>query len=252
MIENSEPTAKMSLITNNSGLLCKEISIDSNGSIAKAANGVLFDGQVETIEVSLPDLKLLFTNGLSSSQALCNGTRKQEYSEISNITVKSQVVLGQSIARTTDFFEHSKLPAFLVLDCDVKDFTILENHSNLVKMMPEFKDIGMLFVSSSSSGIYKTDEQPPEDRKSSCHIYIILERGTCIPAIGKLIEYRAWTHGFGYIKLSSTGAMLKRHLFDDAVYSPERLIYEAPPILGEGVSQLPREIVHVQGGMFQC
>ena len=252
-VTNGEPTAQISLYTANSStaLLCKEIVID-NGEIKKLPFHGLCDGKIETLSASLSSLESMFQKGLGRNQALGNGIRKPEFTDIPFITTKNKVKAGESIARTKDFIEYSKDPAFCLLDSDNNDFTLQETRSNLLKIMPELENVGMLLVSSSSAGIHKSEESPPEERKSSCHIYIIVECGERIPDLGKFIEYRAWAHGFGHIKFSSTGAMLKRHLFDDAVYSPERLIYEAPPILGTGISQLPREIIHIQGGMLQC
>ena len=33
--------------------------------------------------------------------------------------------------------------------------------------------------------------------------------------------------------------MLRRQVFDDAVFSPERLVFEAKPTLAEGITRMP-------------
>jgi putative DNA primase/helicase len=110
----------------------------------------------------------------------------------------------------------------------------------------------MLIVPSSSSNIYKIDEERPRNinKYKRLHVYITIDDGTKINDLFDRLEYVSWRNGLGYHKISSNGAMLKRHLFDSAVASPERLIYESQPLLGEGLKQVDREFHHFNGGII--
>jgi P4 family phage/plasmid primase-like protien len=79
------------------------------------------------------------------------------------------------------------------------------------------------------------------------HVYFVVDDGTKIPAIGNYIKYKFWENGFGYHKIADNCNLLARHLFDDTIYSAERLIFEASPILSNDLVQKKFGHYH-QGG----
>ena len=251
-------TAHISLFTNTGGYLCKEFGIDIEGNIAKLSHGNLYQGNVETLRLSLLGLKETI-EGLRNNQAFGLGVRKPEYEHLTQINTTAKIVPSYSIARTKDkkdgtigFFEFNDQPAFMLLDYDDKELSPLEVHAKLLEIIPEFTGCGALIVPSSSAGIYRSTEQPRAEIKASCHIYMIVERGACIPDIAKFIEYRAWLNDCGRIDLDVRGYEHKNHLFDKAVFSPERLVFEAPPILKDDLKQSPRTITYIRGGVIKC
>lgn len=247
----AESHANISVISSNSGYLCKEYFSD-NGTLSKETHGNLYSGSIETRELSLPELKDTI-EGLNQKQALCIGSRKPEFEGISKLTTLAKVVTGQSIARSKDYLEFNDKPAFMLFDYDDKELSPIELHAKFISIMPEFENVGMLLVpSSSSAGVHLSSDTPPPVIKSGCHIYITVKRGADIPKIGALVKHRAWLAGLGYIKISKCGSQLERYIFDDAVYSPERLIFDAPPILNKGVEQVARELILIEGGAVQC
>lgn len=245
---NNVPTAKLCVITSTREHLCKEFFIDENRQIDKKSHGVMSEGSIESFDLNLTELKRAIKS-LNNEEALCIGSRKPEFEAISSLTTSSKVVDGETIARSKNYFEFNDAPAFMVLDYDEKDLTPSELHRKLLELVPEFEGVGMLIVPSSSAGVYFSRDTQPTEIKSSCHIYMIAEKGSCIPEIGEFIKYRAWEAGLGFIKISKAGSVLERHIFDDAVYSPERLVFDAPPLLGKGLSQVPRQIIQIEGGM---
>jgi len=76
-------------------------------------------------------------------------------------------------------------------------------------------------------------------KKTSYHVWVGgIEDGNDIHRYGKTFAKRCWLANLGtYIKVSKSGSMLERQLIDDAVFSPERLVFEAKPTLAEGLSQ---------------
>jgi hypothetical protein len=262
-VDDVLPTADITVFRNEKGKLCKEFSINAEGEITKTPLGDMYQGFIETKKLSLLDLKE-FIESLSDpstisrhSKAFGLGVRKPEFANITKLTTDAFV----KISRTKDkenkagFFEFNDQPAFMLLDYDdYKRFKLspLEVHAKLIEIIPEFKGCGALIVPSSSAGIYKANELPPDEIKSSCHIYMIVERGSCIPDLGKFIEYRAWSNNCGYIKNDVRGGQHRHHLFDAAVFSPERLVFEAPPILKDDLKQVPRKLIYIEGGLVQC
>ncbi|WP_207209984.1 hypothetical protein [Tropicimonas sp. IMCC6043] len=61
------------------------------------------------------------------------------------------------------------------------------------------------------------------------------------------LQARAWTEGLAWIALSKSGAQLVRSVVDISVGSPERLIFEAPPILETPVRRQARKPVMREG-----
>ena len=96
----------------------------------------------------------------------------------------------------------------------------------------------MIGVRNSSSYGVKKDNVLLSDKKSF-HAYIIVVGAT--PEYVKdyvlYLEDRAWELGYGHIEISKSGSLMKRQVFDSAVFSPERLVFEAKPTLGEGITQ---------------
>jgi hypothetical protein len=45
------------------------------------------------------------------------------------------------------------------------------------------------------------------------------------------LHARCWLHGFGWMMVGAGGQLLERSLVDRTVYAPERLVFEAVPIL---------------------
>lgn len=64
-----------------------------------------------------------------------------------------------------------------------------------------------------------------------------MKDGSDIKRYSDLLAKRCWLTGCGYIKVSKSGVLLVRQLIDAAVYSPERMIFEAKPTIGKGLVQ---------------
>ena len=239
------PQAALNIITNSRGLLTKEFKL-VDGSITKVSHGDLYRGYIESTTVSLSELPTII-EGLGTNQALNFGALKPEYEGITKLTTTNKVVPGASIARSKNYLEYPPRPTFMMLDYDAKELTPTELHTQLLEVIPEFKGVGMLMANSSSAGVYLLSDAPPTVIKSGVHIHLIVADGSKIPEIGKFIKYRMWAAGYGYIQISASGALLDRNLFDDAVHTPERLVFEATPIKGDGLEQVPRQLVQIEG-----
>jgi hypothetical protein len=115
--------------------------------------------------------------------------------------------------------------------------------------VPGFRKVGYIGRASSSSGVHATDQKPRIPERF--HIYCIFEGGD-LTALKRYLEVKLWNEGYGYIEFARNGALLERTLIDLAVLSPERLIYEAAPILGAGLSREPSPWKEGKGGPIDC
>lgn len=241
---------ELSVFSKDYGNLTKDI-YSRDGEIIKDASGCrMASGTVKTQSVNdLLELKDLLSN-LGSNQAIALGTCGVDNA---NICLKGQEIEG-SFARIKDNFAFRPKRTLWLLDYDPEKgkpaLSIDEVRILLIKIMSAFAGCEMLALGSTSSSIYRDNEPIPETLTGGIHFYIIVKDGTKIPELGKLLTAHSWLKDFGRYDISKSGALLPRVLFDEAVSSAERLIFEAAPILGAGLKQLPRVSKYWPGGDF--
>lgn len=227
------PNPEFTLI--NSETSCNKL-ITSSGE--KINRGQVYKGSYEKCTVnSLKELLQGFEQ-FTENQAIILGITALEKGEI----VTSKNVSGNKIARTKKYFKFP-VTAFLLLDYDPSENGYeIKDPKHYVEVLrdidPELKycDIGVCY--GSSYGIYKNGVLL--NNKKSMHAYIIVTNATD----EKVTQYKdyliaqAWAKGYGHIELSKSGSILKRQVFDAAVFSPERLIFEAAPTLEDGITRV--------------
>ena len=124
-----------------------------------------------------------------------------------------------------------------MLDYDPKageqplDYTILEGA--LCAILPGFRDVERLWVPSSSAFIYRKSTGEELSGAKGWHCYFVVNDASRIPAIANFLQWELWERGYGYIALSSSGAMLVRSTFDACVSQPERLDYARAKLVGD-------------------
>ena len=209
----------------------------SDGS--KESRGKMYDGNYLSVQIESIEHFFNGHNRLAENQAIALGKTEKDQGYI---TTSGKVSEGK-IARTKDYFKFGKI-AFLLLDYDPsKEGFTIDSPEHYVQVLrdidPEliYCDIGVRY--GSSYGIMK-DGVMISDKKS-LHAYIIVKNATN----EKVTQYRdylvssAWAKGYGHIELSKTGSAMRRQVFDSAVFSPERLVFEAQPTLEVGITRLP-------------
>ena len=91
-----------------------------------------------------------------------------------------------------------------------------------------------------------------EKREGGWHVFVLLADGTEAERFLKLLHARAWLAGLGWFLVGDAGQLLERTIVDTAVWKPERLVFEADPILDPGFSQGPRPARVHEGGLLAC
>ena len=150
-----------------------------------------------------------------------------------------------TITRTKQYFSFSSY-SFLLFDFDPSEngiqITTPEQFIAILRVIDTaLQECAMVVRYGSSYGIHK-DGKPLSDKKSF-HCYIIVSNASD----EKVKQYKdylvssAWEKNLGHIELSKSGAVLRRQVFDDSVFSPERLIFEAKPSLAKGITRVVPE-----------
>lgn len=107
---------------------------------------------------------------------------------------------------------------------------------SLAKVMPVFKELSWVGRGSSSQGVFNQQTGQGYADSGGIHVYIGL-RTADLAAFRDALEVALWRSGIGYIELAHNGRRLRRTIIDLSVLSPERLIFEAAPILGPDVGR---------------
>lgn len=207
----------------------------------KDSRGQMYSGTFKQYKVDSVEKLIAGFKKFSENTAITLGVPELEKGEITT----APKVTGNKIARTKKYFKFP-VTAFLLLDYDPsKNGYEIKDPKHFAEVLRDidhelnYCDIGVVY--GSSYGIYK-DGVLISDKKSM-HAYIIVNNVTD----EKVTEYRdyliseAWAKGYGHIELSKTGSVMRRQVFDSAVFSAERLIFEAAPTLEEGITRVVPE-----------
>ncbi|EPX75703.1 hypothetical protein [Salipiger mucosus] len=238
--------SSITLFTTSGQPLAKQFWAD-NGKIHKQAVATLYEGRAETIPAPTARALEDLLSGLSRCQAIASGVLIGRESAV--ITTRNQARYGAA-TRSLENFHFPKGPGWLLWDYDDKtmpaDVTTRIDElggplAALFEIWPEARDGAYLVRPSSSDGV--TAPGCGELSSSGMHGFFRVSDVSRSRDMLNTLEVRAWAKGLAWIALSKSGAMLVRSIVDVAVGSPERLIFEAPPILHAPVTRIARPSV---------
>ena len=198
-------------------------------------------------------------NSLESNEAIAIGTLKEGVADGARVVIKRDLPKTETadrIARTKDFVVFPQYGAgYMLFDVDTKGTPqpVRDRVAALggawhaiVEAVPKLAGAARVTRKSSSSGISNpaTGERHDSDGQ---HIFMLVSGAACIPEILKSISDWLWLAGLGWYVVGAAGQMLERSLIDMAVGSPERLIFEGPVDLKDGLIQDPRPAEAFEG-----
>jgi len=234
-------------------VLTKQYRLDDKGNICKDSAPNFTDGTAETITIKkLAEIENVIAN-LGSNECLALGIFDRSPCQIVTAGQLNQGSLNAGVRSRTK--QHMRQPSLGVALLDHDNSPYMPVHlrcetadalmAKLKDAVPEFGTVAYSGTGSCSKGItvMATNESY---LASGLHVYFPV-KDMDLEALQQYLEIKLWKAGLGYISFARNGALLERNIIDLSVLSPERLIYEANPILGEGLSRLPREWQH-QGG----
>jgi hypothetical protein len=117
----------------------------------------------------------------------------------------------------------------------------------LVGVCPGFANAGRLVRNSTSAGLSRSDTGERFPSSGGLHTYVLVRDGSDIERFLADLEGRCWLAGLGWMALSAAGSYLVRSIIDVTVGAPERLVFEAPPVIEAPLVQDPvarRPVVH--------
>jgi|GEM_PF-2212565 len=234
---------KITMITQPGSRLSKQQMPD--GSWQPASN--VYDAQAETIATTLAEMPELLNN-IKSNQALMLGTTIQAPCKVITAAAKASGMEG--ITRSKDNFELSEEPSLALLDIDFKQCPFHLKEEEVIQALRSVTnhEFGYVMRGSTSSSIKKPDGTPLGSG-NGFHIYIEVKNGENTSRILKAAHQRLVLAGHGFVFVTQAGTAQVRSMVDTCVGHPERIIYEADPILLQGYIQ-HRECKFAEGGAF--
>lgn len=252
------PEVQLSVLTKFTGPLTKQLSLKNGKVHSDSSECRMHNGLAERIKIPFDQLPYVFSN-LTHHQAVATGWVNAEPNEIEivtrekfenhNYTYPAHITAqGNYATRTLNSF--CQTGASLVMfdhDHDVNSpynaDTPEEFIKLLAKVIPNFDQTTFIRTYSTSSSIYHSETGECLRPADGFHIYMVVPDGSDLQRFGEVLEKRLWLAGLGYIKVSQRNAsLLKRTIVDTAVFSPERLIFEAGAVILPGeklVQRLP-------------
>ena len=232
-------------------LLCKKISLGDDGNlVADARPCAMSRGTARRIvlDPAAPATALAAAIlDMDQSEALVLGTYEGDAAEI-KITKTEQAdpskgTHGRNKA-TIRYADGN--PAPLLIDHDRKGVPeevaariaeLGEFEGALGHVIPGLDSYARVIRASTSAGIVNTETGERFKAGAGRHVYLFARDGGDIDRFLKDVEKRAWLAGLGHIMLGATGAKLIRSIVDIAVRSPERLVFEGPPLVVPPLAQ---------------
>jgi hypothetical protein len=221
--------------------LSKRFDLLPDGSLKKTTAAALSKGKLETLTLSAPEELCQVIEKLTSANALMFGvpTDPSATSIVARRMLTDQNLPG-TIARTKEQIEYPEGGAFLFLDIDGHNGIypdmgqVLEC---LYRLCPAMQEVKIVAVYSSSSHICRIADGCDLTGPRGLHLYIAVKLGRDIARAMKVLRDLAWCAGLGHIQIATNGVMLPRVLFDTAVHQPNRLVFAAGAICGDGIEQ---------------
>ncbi len=217
----------------------KEFSLEA-GKLQKStvANVTRGNMQIQCIKNAEDFSQLL--QSLGPSQCLTYGIPPND-AEL--VTEKVWNTLGQPqgpFPRTIAVFNWPKGAGIMMLDYDPpKDGRPPLGKKALLKLLldavPMIGSSWLVWWPSTSSHIYANGEEMSGLKGQ--RIYLSVKDASDIPRAGAVLNERLWARGYGHFEVSKSGQLLKRNVFDGAVWQPNRIDFAAGAKCGPGIEQ---------------
>jgi hypothetical protein len=146
---------------------------------------------------------------------------------------------GRTLARTGATIVNDG-PAFALLDYDSKGMPpalaaelkrVGGFWDALKKVLPRLIGVAHLTRRSTSAGLSRADTGEALPESDGIHIYVAAKDGADSERFLRALHDRCWLAGFGWMMVSSSGALLERSIVDRMVGGPERPVFEGGPVL---------------------
>jgi hypothetical protein len=245
---------EITLLESSVGPLTKRIHLSPEGKLISDGSACIMS-RGEARRMVLPDIEAfayLITN-LQTNQAIALGALRPGLPNVVQVTTKASLnMLNGSappdlISRTSEYIDFlPNRPAFVLLDVDTKGMppnvaSRVEECGGfkgaLASVIPALIDSDAIYRSSTSACLSRYDTGEVVPGSKGLHVFVHVQDGADVERFLRTFHDRCWLAGFGWLIVGVGGQLLERSLIDRMVYAPERLVFEAAPILDHPLKQ---------------
>ena len=228
--------------------LTKVFELHADGSVTKQTNGYLSHGCAHILELTVPEM-LEYLKELSINRSLVYGT--PEYEEAIVLSAKERELWNSKpgdvvICRDNKDIRWNQGPGWLMLDHDFEEgrepFTREQLLNALYGVCSALEDVPHIWAPSASSCIYYPDGSEYRGLTSQ-RVLCAIEKGSDVPRLLRTLNIKLWLNGFGFIRVSSSGAQLVRSIIDICSAQPSRIDFIAGAHCLGGLVQKRRELI---------
>jgi hypothetical protein len=236
---------EITALTKAGGPLTKRIALAPDGSLKSDGSAcVMSSGTGRRMRLAGLDAFAEYIGHLAPYEAIALGMLRTDLPDQVEITTKNKLngnARPDLIARTGDYIAYRPGRSSLALiDVDTKGMpaAIREKISAaggfsgaIESMLPGLATTGRVARLSTSAGITRTDTGERLAGSNGQHVFIMVQDGSDIERFLRTLHERCWLHGFGWLTVGAGGQLLDRSIVDRTVGAPERLVFEAAPLL---------------------
>lgn len=242
MANQVEQTFYLTLFTNSTGVLTKELRMEHGKIVSDAPKMVT--GTAKRVQLTLTELPD-FIKSLEPNQCFTPGVMDTDHEFVEVLTSNEFERRGYQypvhVDETGVYGTRSsksmitKGPSLILFDYDKDEHAKLkitepeEFLAHLNNAVPELQlnNTDYIRTYSTSTSLFDRATDKVIRPADGFHIYMLVDKGEDIARFGKMLEKRCWMAGLGHIKVSASGGRLPRTIFDTSVFQPERLCFEA-------------------------
>ena len=243
--------------------LTKRIWLDAVGEMVKVAAASPSKGKYAEVTASgdaesIIDALITFLRTLTAYDAIMIArlpSPRTPDGQLWRLRTKKSAPDPKALARSQDNFHAVAGPALGFLDIDVPAAmrSVLRTadavRALLIDACPELARTAMLIRASVSAGAKKAGTANP--LPTGWHVFFVIDDGRQLAAFATALFNRLATLGYALVEPSKRGAKLRRALVDPAAsQGAERLIFEADPMISDGILTVPRLPARFPGGVF--
>ena len=244
----SDTPIELTLFTKLEGILSKRIKLAADGAVLSDGSECrMSSGRAQRVTVDGAAGLAALIEELGSDQAITLGALRSDQRDDVEVTTrkKHNGAAPGVITRTQEYICYAAgRPAFVLLDFDAKGMpaevaTKLNDDfwAALISVCPGLRGAARVTRRSTSAGLRRADTGAELPGAGGVHIYVVARDGTDVERFLKTLYDRAWLAEFGWIMIGAAGQLLERSIVDRAVRTPERLVFEAPPVLEPPLEQ---------------
>lgn len=230
---------KFSLITSHKpATLGKTFSLNPDGTLNKTTAGHMVRGDCEVVTLAGLDALVVFLPTIRTDQAITASLPRDGIQSARIVKKDDLSYYPDALTRSKDDLRLVRGEAgLLTLDYDPKAVALSRDElwGAACKVLPCLVEAGAVHWYSGSSLIFHGNDE--KRGVSGQRIYVPVSDLSDLERVGKVLLWRSWLAGYGFVEISGDGKFLVRGLFDSSMFQIGKLDFIGGAVCYDGLEQ---------------